>query len=130
MYILYIYLESKIVLFNYAKIFTKDILEHLSAYYKTNIFFPTRGIRQGDPLSPYLFVICMERLSHITADQVEVNYWKPQISHLLFADDLHLLAEASIEQAHYVMHCLDQFCQASGQKINNQKTQKKILQTC
>jgi hypothetical protein len=29
-----------------------------------------------------------------------------------------------------VMHCLDQFCQASGQKINNQKTQKKILQTC
>ncbi|GAU35182.1 hypothetical protein TSUD_319920 [Trifolium subterraneum] len=33
------------------------------------------------------------------------------------------MKEASIEQAHCVMHCLDQFCQASGQKINNQKTQ-------
>jgi hypothetical protein len=71
----------------------------------------------------------MERLSHIIAGQVEANYWKPmrvgksglQISHL-FADDL-LFAEASIEEAHCVMHCLDQFCQASGQRINNQKTQ-------
>jgi hypothetical protein len=67
---------------------------------KTEAFSPTRGIRHGDPLSPYLFVICMEQLSHIITDQVEANYWKPmriaklgpQISHLLFADDFHLFA--------------------------------------
>lgn len=45
----------------------------------------------------------------------------PQISHLLFADGL-LFAEASIEQAHCVLHCLD-ICEASGQRINYQKTQ-------
>ncbi|CAJ2627891.1 unnamed protein product [Trifolium pratense] len=98
---------------------------------KTKTFIPTRGIRQGDPLSPYMFVICMERLSHIITDQVEANYWKPmragrygpQISHLLFVGDLLLFAEASIDQAHCVMHCLDLFCQAFGQKINTQKTQ-------
>lgn len=67
---------------------------------KTNMFTPSRGIRQRDPLSTYLFVICMERLSHIIADQVDGQYWKPmradrygpQISHLLFADDLLLFA--------------------------------------
>jgi len=98
---------------------------------KTDSFVPTRGIRQGDPLSPYLFVICMEKLSHIIADQVDACYWKPmragryrpQISHLVFVDDLLLFAEASIEQAHCVLHCLDMFCQASGQQINYQKTQ-------
>lgn len=90
-------------------------------------FDTSRGIRQGDPFSPYLFIICVDRLSHIIANQVEVDYWKPmragregpQISHLLFADDLLLFVEASVEQDYCIMHCLNQFCSSSGQKINN-----------
>jgi len=44
---------------------------------KTGIFYPSRGIGQGDNLSPYLFVIFMDRLTHMIDDQVEADYWVP-----------------------------------------------------
>ena len=74
----------------------------------TEAFKPTRGIRSGDPFSPYLFVICMERLAHVIEAAVLEKRWKsviasrggPSISNLMFADDLVLFAEASVEQAH------------------------------
>lgn len=96
---------------------------------------PLRGIRQRDPLSLYLFVICMDKLSHIIVDQVEANYWKPmrarkdgpQISHLLFEDGLLLFVEASMEQAHCIMHYLNLFYDFFGQKINPQKNSNLLL---
>ncbi|KAL5773508.1 hypothetical protein ACOSP7_013099 [Xanthoceras sorbifolium] len=62
----------------------------------TESFSPSCGIRQGDPISPYIFVIRMEKLSHIINCKVVDNSWKaikvskggPEISHLFFADDL------------------------------------------
>lgn len=56
---------------------------------------PKRGLRQGDPLSPYLFVICAQGLSKIfskaTNDKwfhgVKISATCPSISHLVFADD-------------------------------------------
>lgn len=96
----------------------------------TDSFIPTRGARQGDPLSPYFYVMCMERLSHLILDAVEEQQWKPikltsdcpPLSHLFFADDLILFAKASVGQLRVVMNCLDTFCKASGQKVNHSKS--------
>ena len=71
----------------------------------TDEFKPTRGIRQGDPLSPYIFVLCMERLSHLieealgTGALVFASSGGPPLSHLFFADDLIVFGEATVEQA-------------------------------
>lgn len=92
---------------------------------------PTRGIRQGDAISPYIFVLCMERLSHIIKEEVQQGRWKgirlsrygPLLTHLFFADDLVLFAEASQEQVTIIKNCLERFSKASGQRINLEKSQ-------
>ncbi|KAL6134809.1 hypothetical protein ACLB2K_067037 [Fragaria x ananassa] len=93
-------------------------------------FTCSRGIRQGDPLSPYLFVLCMEKLSHTIQHAIEMNYWKPIqssqsgpfISHLFFADDLILFSEASTSQATIMKCCMDTFCNLSGQSVSLEKS--------
>lgn len=92
----------------------------------TQSFSPSRGLKQGDPLSPYLFVIAMESLSHLILDVVESGQWipmkfgrgGPEVSHLKFADDIILISEANVQQAHVIKSILDSFCRCSGQKVN------------
>ena len=89
-------------------------------------FRPTRGVRQGDPLSPYLFVLCMERLSQLIVKHVQEGKWKaiqlgkdgPPISHLFFANDLVLFAKASFDQVTLLENVFRIFCDSSGQKIS------------
>lgn len=91
---------------------------------------PSRGIRQGDPISPYIFVLCIERLSHIIRGAIAQGKWKGiklhryglTLSHFLFADDMVLFAEASEEQISVIKECLDSFCNASGQRVNYNKS--------
>ncbi|XP_043809034.1 uncharacterized protein LOC110606238 [Manihot esculenta] len=93
---------------------------------KLESFLPTRGIRQGDPLSSYLFVLCVEQLSNIIKHSVKQGAWHPLpisnngplVSHLMFADDMVLFAEATEEQLDVIINCLTVFCNASGQKVN------------
>jgi hypothetical protein len=60
-----------------------------------DFFIPSRGLRQGDPLSPYLFLFVADGLSKILQYEVErgalhelkICRNAPSISHLLFTDD-------------------------------------------
>lgn len=96
----------------------------------TDEFLPSREIREGDPLSPYLFVLCIERLSHAIYNVVTAGKWKPirlarnsiHLSHRFFTDDLLLLAEASIKQARIFSAVLDAYCCSSEAKVNVNKT--------
>lgn len=93
-------------------------------------FTPSRGLRQGDPLSPYLFVLCMEVLGHSINEGVERKQWSavsvsrggPKLSHIFFADDLLLFGEASFSQAQVMEYTLAQFCGFSGQRVNRCKS--------
>ena len=92
--------------------------------------FPSRGIRQGDPLSPYLFILCMEVLGHIIEDKCSEKSWVPvkssqsgmAFSHLFFADDLVLFAKADHVNCSTIRDVLDDFCTRSGQSISESKS--------
>ena len=91
---------------------------------------PSRGLRQGDPLSPYLFILCAEGLSALISHHVstgsltglQVCDGAPIVSHLLFADDSLLYANATSQDCSVIQHILKVYERASGQQINLQKS--------
>ena len=62
-------------------------------------FRPKRGLRKGDPISPYLVILCMEVLSRLINQKVSVGLiasfkldrHTPALHHLFFADDIFLM---------------------------------------
>lgn len=83
-----------------------------------------RGLRQEDPLAPYLFVLCMDVLSQYIHRAEGTWLWRPirasrrgpAISHL-FTDDL-LFGVASVAQVGVMAAVIGPFCTASGQKVS------------
>lgn len=91
---------------------------------------PTRGLRQGDSFSPYLFLLCVEGLSKalkLAASSGSIKGCKicnsaPAITHLLFADDSFLFFNASISEAEEVRRVLNEYEADYGQAVNYQKS--------
>ncbi|CAA0833833.1 Unknown protein [Striga hermonthica] len=85
-------------------------------------FTLSRGVRQGDTISSYLFVLAMERLAHLIQHRVQQGAWRPisvglgevTIPYLMFADDLLLFMEASTDQVDVLNEVLSILSHNSG----------------
>lgn len=87
---------------------------------------PRKGLRQGDPLSPYLFLLCLEGLSNVLDNAAARNQISGcrisstalEITHLLFADDNFLFFKATRDEVARVKSILMSYVEQSGQAIN------------
>ncbi|XP_021721322.1 uncharacterized protein LOC110688870 [Chenopodium quinoa] len=92
---------------------------------------PSRGLRQGDPISPYLFLLCADAFSTLISKVVyerklsgaNICQSGPRISHLFFVDDSILFAKATLQDCSKIAKIISTYERASGQKVNLGKTE-------
>ncbi|KAF7801558.1 reverse transcriptase [Senna tora] len=91
---------------------------------------PERGLHQGNPLSPYLFILGADVLFRMitkatlegTISGIKLARSAPPLSHLFFADDAMIMMKASLAEAYELQRILNVYCSISGQKINISKS--------
>ena len=91
---------------------------------------PTQGLRQGDLLSPYLFLICSKGLSALlncaaqrkAIEGVATLANGPRVSHLFFVDDSLVFGRATVNEAMEIQRILKVYETSSGQQLNYHKT--------
>eukprot|EP00253_Pinus_taeda_P021290 PITA_21290 len=93
-------------------------------------FTASRGIRQGDPLSPFLFILAAEGLGRFIKKEREANRIKGlklwgnnlPLTHQQFVDDIMLFGEPTVKEVKHLRRILDLFAKASGLEINMDKS--------
>ena len=95
----------------------------------SSFFSPKRGLRQGFPLSPLLFLLAVEGISlmihnakiqgSLKGIEAAENFW---VTHLLFVDDIILFSNGSLEDCKTLKRIMDLFLKATGLCINEKKS--------
>ncbi|KAL8103570.1 hypothetical protein AgCh_027952 [Apium graveolens] len=132
------FMENILLKFGFSEVWVSRIMGYVRSisysFLHNGVVFgdivSQRGIRQGDPISPYLYILCVEGLSAIMRRNEEAGLihgctiarGAPTISHLLFADDSYFFFKATTAEANVMKNILIRFEVMSGQSINFNKS--------
>ena len=94
------------------------------------VIVPSRGLRQGDPFSFYLFLFCAKGLNALLRNAVTEGVIQgfsicrngPKLTHLVFADDCLIFCRSNLKECNKIQELLALYEAALGQVINKEKT--------
>ena len=97
---------------------------------KSESFTPSRGLRQGNPLSSYLFILGQEMLSRLLDHEIrtknisgiKASSHGPAMTHVMYVDDIILFSKATSKDAYDINVVLEKYYSWFGQRISNSKS--------